>query len=152
MLFVVSGCFWVLFVVIGYYYLLYVVIDCYLFFFFFVIHCYCLLLVLLIVFGYYCMLLIVIYDYWLLFVVASEATERAKPATSQASFSKLHTVRKKKRVSRELSVLEIWCIEQKMFVFAYKIDIRGEPARPGPARPDPARPSRSLIAYISGTV
>ena len=43
---------------------------------------------------------------------------------------------KKKRVSRELSVLEIWCIEQKMFVFAYKIDIRGEPARPGPARPD----------------
>ena len=27
--------------------------------------------------------------------VASEATERAKPATSQASFSKLHTVRKK---------------------------------------------------------
>ena len=64
---------------------------------------------------------------------------------------------KKKRVSRELSVLEIWCIEQKMFVFAYKIDIRGEPARPGPARPDPARPgparpSRSLIAYISGTV
>ena len=41
------------------------------------------------------------------------------------------------RVSRELSVLEIWCREQKMFVFTYKPDIRGEPARPDPARPGP---------------
>ena len=44
-----------------------------------------------------------------IFIIASEATERAKPATSLASFSKLHTVRKK----------ILWT----------------GPARPGPARP-----------------
>ena len=39
-------------------------------------------------------------------------------------------------VSRKRSILEIWCMEQKVFVLTQLVDIWSEPARPGPALPD----------------
>ena len=39
-------------------------------------------------------------------------------------------------VSRKRCILEIWCIEQKVFVLAQIGHIWSEPARPDPARPD----------------
>ena len=41
--------------------------------------------------------------------------------------------KKNKRISQKLSILAIWFIEQKTFLFTHIIEIRDEPARP--ARP-----------------
>ena len=49
-----------------------------------------------------------------------------------------------KSISRKLWILDIWCIEQKVFVFTHKLRSHHEPTRPGPTRP-----RRSLNAYIS---
>ena len=40
-------------------------------------------------------------------------------------------------VSRKLSIFDIWCIEQKMFVFTWISKVRHKKIRPGPARTGP---------------
>ena len=40
-------------------------------------------------------------------------------------------------VSRKLSIFDIWCIEQKMFVFTWISKVRHKKIRPGPTRPEP---------------
>ena len=41
-------------------------------------------------------------------------------------------------ITREILILAMWFIEQKVITFRFGTDIRDEPAQPEPARPGPA--------------
>ena len=43
-------------------------------------------------------------------------------------------MRKQNITNRELLILAMWFMEQKVFIFRCKTDIRDEPAQPGPAK------------------
>ena len=61
---------------------------------------------------------------------------------TQRASCHIHMGKQNNFITREILILAIWFMEQKVFLFRLKIDIRDELARPEPTRPDPARPDR----------
>ena len=55
-------------------------------------------------------------------------------------------------ITREILILTMRFMEQKVILFRYRTDVRDEPARPQSARPCPNQPWRSLTAYFSNVL
>ena len=61
--------------------------------------------------------------------------ERSKASSTREQFFHSHMGLSNNPISGKLLVFSTWSMEQKMFIFQHKIDIRDEPARLGPTRP-----------------
>ena len=82
-----------------------------------------------------------------------------KRALSHVVVHEFHLQNLKVAITRKLSILEVWCMEQKVFRLTCFTHIwhnfchSEQKNRPGPTRPDPARPlSRFWEAYYSETI
>ena len=52
-------------------------------------------------------------------------------------------------ITREMMILALWFMEQKVIIFRCRADIRDEPARPEPSRLEPTR-CVPVITLIDG--
>ena len=64
--------------------------------------------------------------------------EASRRSTQRASCHS-HMGKQNNIITREILILAMWFMEQKVILFRCRTDIRDEPARPEPARPDTAR-------------
>ena len=64
----------------------------------------------------------------------SERRRETRQITSSCS----HMGKQNNIITREISILAIWFMQQKVNIFWCRTDIRDEPALPKPARPGPA--------------
>ena len=73
-----------------------------------------------------------------------ETPREASRLSTQRAFCHSHMGKENNIITREILILAMWFIEQKVILFRCGTDVRDEPARPSPARP-----RRSLTAYFS---
>ena len=63
--------------------------------------------------------------FWVVYHLVSERRRETQRASCHSHMGKQDNI-----ITREILILAMWCIEQKVILFRCRTDIRDEPARP----------------------